>query len=102
MVENPIYWEQYYSGGEHEQKFARKYSLSDRSRYYWPNPKVQAALTRLLSNLKEHEVPLSLLSQALPDQYPAVRAGKIENQPIAWIEDKIELVLSDYHYACAY
>lgn len=100
MVENPKYWAPYYSGGEHEIQFARKYSLSDRSRYYWPNPKVQDALKRLLRNLQKHEMPLSLLSQALPAQYHAVRAGKMENKPLAWIIGKIESVLSDYYHAC--
>jgi len=49
--QNPVHWENYYSGDEEEQNFARKYSYSDRSRYYWPNPKVKPSLKTLLRNL---------------------------------------------------
>ena len=55
----------------------RQYSLSDRIRYYWPVPAVQAALDKLLNNLEENPPPLTLLSQYLPRQYEQVRAGNL-------------------------
>lgn len=102
MLANPVHWEEYYTGSLEERWFARKYSLSDRSRYYWPVPSVQEALNRLLTNLGQNPIPPSLLSQYLPVQYTRVREGLIANRPRALIMDKIASVLSDYAYACAY
>ena len=48
MLANPEYWKNYYRGDEAALRFARKYSLSDRSRYYWTQPRVAAALQRLI------------------------------------------------------
>jgi D-tagatose-1,6-bisphosphate aldolase subunit GatZ/KbaZ len=101
MLENPTYWAKYYTGSPEERRFARKYSLSDRSRYYWPVPSVQKALNRLLANLGQDPIPLTLLSQYLPLQYDRLREGSLINKPRALIMDKITSVLSDYAYACA-
>jgi D-tagatose-1,6-bisphosphate aldolase subunit GatZ/KbaZ len=102
MLANPVYWKKYYSGDESELEFARKYSFSDRSRYYWPVPDVQQALLKLFDNLERKTVPLTLLSQYMPIQYNKVRSGELENSPKAWVYDKIANVLSDYAFACGY
>lgn len=102
MVANPTYWNKYFAGSESRQQFARKYSYSDRSRYYWPQPEVQQALARLLNNLRQHPAPLTLLSQFLPAQYEKVRAGILPNTPAELINDKITTVVADYAYACGY
>jgi len=81
MLANPQYWSGYYRGGEAALRRARKYSLSDRCRYYWPQPGVAAALQRLLANLTSHPAPIALLSQYLPNQSAAVRAGMMANSP---------------------
>ena len=67
-------------------KRGRKPSFSDRSRYYWPVPEVQAAL--------------ALLSQFAPVQYSRIRSGRIVNRPRAIILDRIGQVLDEYAYAC--
>jgi D-tagatose-1,6-bisphosphate aldolase subunit GatZ/KbaZ len=102
MLANPVYWKKYYSGNESELRFARKYSFSDRSRYYWPVTDVQQALSKLFENLGRIPVPLTLLSQHLPIQYNKVRSGELANSPKAWVYDKITSVLSDYAFACGY
>jgi D-tagatose-1,6-bisphosphate aldolase subunit GatZ/KbaZ len=102
MLANPVYWKKYYSGDESELEFARKYSFSDRSRYYWPVPDVQQALSKLFENLERKTVPLTLLSQYMPIQYNKVRCGELANSPKAWVYDKITSVLSDYAFACGY
>ena len=38
MMAQPKYWEPYYGGTEAERALARKYSFSDRLRYYWARP----------------------------------------------------------------
>jgi D-tagatose-1,6-bisphosphate aldolase subunit GatZ/KbaZ len=63
MVKHPGHWQKYYRGDEAEQAFKRKYSLSDRARYYWVQPEVQVAFTRLMENLGEKVLPYALLSQ---------------------------------------
>jgi D-tagatose-1,6-bisphosphate aldolase subunit GatZ/KbaZ len=100
MQANPADWQPYYSGSEAERSLARKYSFSDRSRYYWPDPGVQAALGRLLDNLARLPIPLALLSQYLPAQYERVRGGALANRAPALIHDKIAAVLADYATAC--
>jgi D-tagatose-1,6-bisphosphate aldolase subunit GatZ/KbaZ len=100
MLANLEHWRDYYHGDDAALRFARKYSLSDRSRYYWPQPEVAAALGRLLANLTAHPAPLSLLSQYLPNQSAAVRAGAVSNHPVALIRDKILEVIRHYADAC--
>jgi len=99
MNANPEHWRPFCRGDERSQAFLRRFGLSDRIRYYWPAPAVQAALDRLIRNLREHPVPLSLLSQFLPDQCRAVRDGRLTKDPEAWILDKITDVLRSYRAA---
>lgn len=100
MVNHPGYWKSYYHGDEDYLRFARDFSYSDRCRYYWPRPEVQEALGRLLHNLLDHPVPLSLLSQFLPAQYQAVRSGKLRNHPLDLIHHKVLEVIDLYAEAC--
>jgi len=100
MLANPEHWEKYYNGDEGQLHFARKYSLSDRSRYYWPAESVQKALEQLLQNLSSVSLPLSLLSQFLPVQYEKVRRKQIPCAPVSLILDRIQVVLEDYDLAC--
>jgi D-tagatose-1,6-bisphosphate aldolase subunit GatZ/KbaZ len=102
MIENPVHWKNYYHGDENGLRIARKYSYSDRVRYYWPQPSVAAALQQLLHNLTANPAPHSLLSQHLPQQANTVRFGFLLNQPGALIRDKIQEVLWQYSYACGY
>ena len=44
MMDNPGYWQKYYPGTDAEQAFKRKYSFSDRSRYYWPDKSLTASV----------------------------------------------------------
>jgi D-tagatose-1,6-bisphosphate aldolase subunit GatZ/KbaZ len=100
MLENPAHWAKYYHGDDPQLRFARKYSYSDRMRYYWPLPQIQRSLQILLGNLSLKNIPLTLLSQYLPAQYASVRAGKTPNVPSALIDDKIAEVLDVYARAC--
>lgn len=100
MLAEPKDWQKYYPGTPIEQAFARKYSRSDRIRYYWPRPDLQTALQRLFANLSNCPAPLSLLSQYLPAQYARVRQGMLENTPQALVQDRIRNVLREYDWAC--
>jgi len=100
MLANPIHWKKYYSGDEASATYARKYSYSDRCRYYWPQPEVDAALGNLRANLSHNPPPLPLLSQYLPVQYEAIRQGHVASSPESLIRHKIMEVTSCYAHAC--
>ena len=100
MVEHPGNWKGYYHGDEQQQRIARAYSLSDRIRYYWPNPEISKALATLIENLRKSPAPLPLVGQYLPRQAEAIRAGKISNNPVEIIHDKVRESLARYAEAC--
>jgi len=100
MTENPIYWKDYYRGDEAAVELARKYSYSDRSRYYWPLPRVAAALDCLIGNLAAAPPPDNLLSQFLPKQAEMLRNGLLSRSPADLIRSKVREVLEVYAAAC--
>jgi D-tagatose-1,6-bisphosphate aldolase subunit GatZ/KbaZ len=100
MLAEPGQWEGYYPGSADEQRLARRYSYSDRLRYYWPDRLVHAAQERLLTNLAEVELPLPLISAHLPDQYTRIRRGELAAQPHALVIDHVRDVLRAYARAC--
>jgi len=100
MLAEPSQWEGYYPGTADEQRLARRYSYSDRLRYYWPDREVHAAQERLLTNLVSVELPLPLISAYLPDQYARIRRGELAAQPHALVIDHVRDVLRAYARAC--
>lgn len=100
MIREPSQWRSYYHGNEDELRRDRIYAYSDRCRYYWNQPKVQEEVGRLLSNLGERPVPLTLISQYLPMEYEAIRAGELEALPTQIIQHHIRRVLDVYAQAC--
>jgi D-tagatose-1,6-bisphosphate aldolase subunit GatZ/KbaZ len=101
MVQHPQHWQKYYRGDEGDKRLARKFSFSDRIRYYWKNPQVQIALEQLLQNLGHKPLPVSLIRQYAPCQLKRILKGESDNSPGAIILDKINSVLEDYTFACA-
>ena len=100
MRDNPVHWKKYYSGTEHQQFFKRKYSLSDRSRYYWPDESLNQAKDRLFKNLRKNRIPLSLLSQFMPTQFHRVLSGTLANDPKEILLDYIRIITGVYSRAC--
>ncbi|MGA8492180.1 MAG: class II D-tagatose-bisphosphate aldolase, non-catalytic subunit [Terriglobales bacterium] len=100
MLRNPVYWRSYYHGTEDEIRFARIYSYSDRCRYYWVDTTVQQELARLRANLDASPPPLTLVSQYLPMQYEAIRAGVLQVKAEDMIQEHIRAVLRVYAAAC--
>ncbi|MGW5351405.1 D-tagatose-bisphosphate aldolase, class II, non-catalytic subunit [Streptomyces sp. NPDC004031] len=96
MLAEPAQWEGYYPGGADAQRLARRYSYSDRLRYYWPDPEIEAAQERLLRNLSAVDIPLPLLSAHLPLQYARVRRGELAPRPRDLAVDHVRDVLRDY------
>jgi D-tagatose-1,6-bisphosphate aldolase subunit GatZ/KbaZ len=100
MLAQPKYWEQYYSGNEAERTLARKYSFSDRLRYYWPDPTVEASFRVLIKNLSDRPPPLSLLSQFAPSAFKAIQNEELRNDPLSIIRHRVQEVLGTYARAC--
>lgn len=100
MLAKPGHWERYYAGDAASQRLARRYSFSDRVRYYWSDPEVQRAQTQLLDNLTETGIPLPLLSQHLPEQYARVRDGVATLEARSLVIDRVKGVLRGYAAAC--
>jgi D-tagatose-1,6-bisphosphate aldolase subunit GatZ/KbaZ len=100
MQEEPGYWEGYYPGGPITRRILRRYSYSDRIRYYWSYPDVEDAQRRLFSNLAACDLPQPLLRQYLPRQYERERHGGLDSAPEALVIDHIRDTLQDYVFAC--
>jgi D-tagatose-1,6-bisphosphate aldolase subunit GatZ/KbaZ len=100
MLADPTQWAGYYTGSEAEQRVHRRYSYSDRLRYYWPDPQVHEAQERLLRNLDAVPIPLPLLSQHLPAQYARVRRGLLDPTGESLALDHVKDVLRTYTAAC--
>jgi len=100
MQLQPGHWQKFYPGTVAEQQLLRQYSFSDRVRYYWQQPALQAAVSRLLENLRQVQIPLPLLSQFMPLQYQAVQDGVLAPLPEDLLQHHIRLVLHTYASAC--
>jgi D-tagatose-1,6-bisphosphate aldolase subunit GatZ/KbaZ len=99
MHEQPRHWRNYYKGDERELAFDLAYSLSDRIRYYWPDPAIERARQRLYDNLRENPPPMPLLMQYMPVALDAKsRNGAFDPHEFALAH--IGAVLDDYQYAC--
>lgn len=104
MLEQPANWQGHYHGDETELATKRKFSFSDRCRYYMSHQDVQRSTEKLLKNMDSIDIPLSMLHQYMPLQYNKVRDGRIPHEARAWVKDCVTTVIDDYNYAtkCAY
>ena len=100
MRADPRHWRKYYHHTGHALDLQLQYSLSDRIRYYWPDPAVAAALERLRTAFEGGSPPAALLSQYLPAAHAAVRAGTIPARMTGLVIHHIRQVLSHYSRAC--
>jgi D-tagatose-1,6-bisphosphate aldolase subunit GatZ/KbaZ len=99
MIAYPNHWQKYYNFSDAENELRRKYSYSDRIRYYWSDKIVSESLQRLLNNLEQNKIPPTLISQFLPEEYFAIREGIISENPEELILHKISKVLEFYNFA---
>ncbi|CUO76099.1 class II D-tagatose-bisphosphate aldolase, non-catalytic subunit [Clostridium sp. NSJ-49] len=99
MVKNNGYWKNHYSGTQEKIKFDRIYGLSDRCRYYLPIEEVNYSLEKMIENLKQVDIPLTLVSQYMHNQYKKIRSGKMELTVENLLKDRIGEYIDDYIYA---
>ena len=60
MLEDDSNWKKHYKGEELEKRLLRKYSFSDRCRYYFSIPVVEQAIIKLFNNLDNTGIPMHL------------------------------------------
>lgn len=99
MLEKPGHWQKYYTGTEAQVAFKRKYSYSDRWRYYSSEQAVIQAIDDLIAFFDAGDLPLTLLSQFMPEQYESVREKKLEANAASLINSMIKKIISKYYRA---
>ena len=100
MRDDPRHWRSYYHAVGRALELQLEYSLSDRIRYYWPLPAVEAAMARLARSFAAAAPPLPLLHQYLPSACAAVRRGEAGTSLESLVIHHIRQVLSEYSSAC--
>lgn len=101
MLANPGNWQKHYHGDDKQLALARKYSFSDRARYYIGQPEVVASMNHLFENLREYPIPMNMLHQYLPVSYEKVRDGIITADPRELALDGVANFMLDYEKAVA-
>ena len=99
MLANPGNWQKHYHGDEKQLHLARKYSFSDRARYYMGQPEVLEAMEKLFTNLDTYKIPLNMLHQYMPLTYAKVRDGELPLEAKELAMDGVTNFMLDYEYA---
>ena len=98
MDDNPAQWRDYLAPGDNAET-AKLFGLSDRIRYYWPNPRIAASVAALRANIDASTPPLGLLSQ-----YVGGYVGRADAAALALseriIQAKVGSVVAKYRRAC--
>jgi D-tagatose-1,6-bisphosphate aldolase subunit GatZ/KbaZ len=99
MLKDPVHWRSHHRGSEAEQAFARRFSYSDRCRYYWAAPEVDAEVATLLDVMRA-PIPVQLVSQHFPMALSPVLSGKLVPDGPSLVTHAIRRVLGHYAAAC--
>jgi D-tagatose-1,6-bisphosphate aldolase subunit GatZ/KbaZ len=100
MLRKPGDWQGHYQGSLRHQAYARRFSYSDRSRYYWNDPEVAREASRLLE-ATAGPLPPELLSQYLPFAQQAVWEEGLPPTGPAVVLHAVRRVLAHYDLATA-
>jgi D-tagatose-1,6-bisphosphate aldolase subunit GatZ/KbaZ len=100
MKAEPRHWNKYSRARGAALDHELEYSLSDRIRYYWPDPEIVRAQEAMFENLTQNPPPSALISQYLPLAHAALRDGRIGGSPAELAMAHVSTVLGDYHAAC--
>lgn len=99
MMNNPEDWEKYYQGNELEKELQRKYSFSDRSRYYLSRQDINQCIEKLFVNIDSCDIPLGIIKQYCPNAYLKIRSEQLEKDAESLVKSNILDVVSDYDFA---
>lgn len=98
MADEPNNWKSYYHGSEREIEILKRFSYSDRIRYYWTIPKVQSALKTMIESLNQQDLPETMISQA----FTGLDFGTIPKDPQMLIEMHIQRCIERYFEAAGF
>ena len=99
MCKHPEKWNKYYKGLPSEQHLMRKYSFSDRARYFLAETDVDESIQKLFHNLDSNKIPMHILHQYMPLQYANVRDGKVNLLAKELVKDAVRIIVENYNYA---
>ena len=101
MLADPKNWAKHYHGSDMDKYIARKYSYSDRCRYYMSLPEIKASIAKLFANIDSiaDKIPAGMLSQYMPSQYRKVRDGELKLKASPLVKDFVAELCEDYNYA---
>ena len=99
MLANPSNWAKHYHGDERQLALCRKYSYSDRARYYIGQPEVVECMNKLFANLRKYTIPMNMLHQYMPLSYNKVRNHELELDPRELAMDGVAQFMLDYEQA---
>lgn len=100
MKQNPTHWRKYYSGSKGEQMLARRYSLSDRARYYIGSLEVENSVSHLIQQINNTVVPAGLVHQFFPEAEFCSKESVSQDFATALIESRILKSVNRYYAAC--
>ena len=100
MTAEPRNWAKYYHSTGADLRFDLQYSLSDRIRYYWPDPSIMAAQQHMFANLTDNPPPMALISQYLPTASATLRNADQPSSPTNLVIAHIGATLEAYRAAC--
>lgn len=98
MSDAPGNWQDYYSGTDADVSHLRIYSYSDRIRYYWADDAVSDALSKLMANLSDKQLPETLVSQS----FMGLEFGEIPTDADKLMEDHINRCVGRYFEVAGY
>jgi D-tagatose-1,6-bisphosphate aldolase subunit GatZ/KbaZ len=98
MLARPSNWQSHYSGTPTHQHYLRHFSYSDRLRYYWTEPRVEAAVSQLFAQAPAPT--LLLVSHYLPQLLDEVQRGTLAADPTGLVRAVVKRALIPYADAC--
>jgi D-tagatose-bisphosphate aldolase class II non-catalytic subunit len=96
MLANPAHWQAHIHGTD--QRLQRHFGLADRIRYYWPDPKAQAAVQRLFKDLEDKRLPDPLLLAHFRDTEIATARASHYPLPRALALARVQTTLRPYFF----
>lgn len=97
MQAKPDHWSRHYHGTSARTEVMRHYSLSDRIRYYWPDPEAKSAVAHLFDVLQNLQISHPVMERHMPW---AADLADTKIDPQAVVIKRIRSVLDSYHSAC--
>jgi tagatose-1,6-bisphosphate aldolase non-catalytic subunit AgaZ/GatZ len=96
MLDNPAHWQAHIHGSD--QRLQRHFGLADRIRYYWPDPKAQAAVQRLMADLADKRLPDPLLAAHFRADEIATARESRHSLPRALALARVQTALRPYFF----